>query len=394
MPKPAQKIAKSSAEEARTELVSRITAHAPSAGEHSTAINGLVLFRRTQATACYRAAVEPSLTVFVQGKKRMTLGETEYLCGPSSFFLSSIDVPVESQIVEASEEVPLLSMLLRLDMSIVREILNREELPEAETSSQRRGVAIGQAPAGLLNACSRLMELLDTPEDIPFLSHLIQREIIYRILKTPQGVRLRNIATAGDLGNRTARAITWLRDNYVKRLHMEELAGVARMGVSTLHHQFRALTAMSPLQYQKQLRLPQAQLTKSATRALANSIVNTAAFSANHLCAILRLFVPLALLRRNLMAGATGLEAAASAVTARRSADRKPDFLVNKFLRQGLVRRRSGRETHLHHVKFVQSTRAAASINFSRYINIYYLLRRLEAQSAKSMKGCALRRVA
>ncbi len=120
----------------------------------------------------------------------MTLGETEYLCGPSSFFLSSIDVPVESQIVEASEEVPLLSMLLRLDMSIVREILNREELPEAETSSQRRGVAIGQAPAGLLNACSRLMELLDTPEDTPFLSHLIQREIIYRILKTPQGVRL------------------------------------------------------------------------------------------------------------------------------------------------------------------------------------------------------------
>src|SRR2546422_224254 len=113
--------------------------------------------------------------------------------------------------------------------------------------------------AGLLNACSRLMELLDTPEDIPFLSHLIQREIIYHILKTPQGARLRTIATTGDLGNRTARAITWLKDNYAKRLHMEELAGVARMGVSTLHHQFRALTAMSPLQYQKQLRLQRAR---------------------------------------------------------------------------------------------------------------------------------------
>src|SRR2546428_10788060 len=103
--------------EVRTELVSRIAAHAPSVGEHSTAINGLVLFRRTQATACYRATVEPSLTVFVQGKKRMTLGGTEYLCGPSSILLSYIDVLVESQIVEASEEVPLLSMLLRLDMS-------------------------------------------------------------------------------------------------------------------------------------------------------------------------------------------------------------------------------------------------------------------------------------
>ena len=148
--KPAQEIAKSSAMEVRAELVSRIAAHAPSVGEHSTAIDGLVLFRRTQATACYRAAIEPSLTVFVQGKKRMSLGGTPYLCGPSSFFLSSIDVPIESQIVEASEDVPLLSMLLRLDMSIVREILNREELPEAETSGQPRGVAIGQAPTGVI----------------------------------------------------------------------------------------------------------------------------------------------------------------------------------------------------------------------------------------------------
>jgi len=103
------------------------------------------------------------------------------------------------------------------------------------------------------------MELLDTPEDIPFLSHLIQREIIYRILRTPQGARLRTIATTGDPGNRTARAISWLRDNYTKPLHMEELAGISRMGVSTLHHQFRALTAMSPLQYQKLLRLQRAR---------------------------------------------------------------------------------------------------------------------------------------
>jgi len=222
----------------------------------------------------------------------MSLGGTPYLCGPSSFFLSSIDVPIESQIVEASEEVPLLSMLLRLDMAIVREILNCEELPDAEPSGQPRGVAIGQAPPGLLSACSRLMELLDTPEDIPFLSHLIQREIIYRILKTPQGVRLRTIATTGDLGNRTARAITWLKNNYAKRLHMEELAGVARMGVSTLHHQFRALTAMSPLQYQKQLRLQRARermlmdgvdatsaAYEVATRASANSTASTAVSS-------------------------------------------------------------------------------------------------------------------
>ena len=241
------------------ELAHRIAAHAPSTGEHSTTIPGLLLFRRSQVTACYRAALEPSLTLFVQGKKRMTLGGTAYMCGPSSLFLSSIDVPIESQIVEASEEVPLLSMLLRLDMPIVREMLNHEDLPESTVSPQQRGVAVGQAPAGLLKACSRLMELLDTPEDIPFLSHLIQREIIYRVLRTPQGARLRTIATTGDLGNRTARAIAWLKANYAKPLHMVELANIARMGVSTLHHQFRALTTMSPLQYQKQLRLQTAR---------------------------------------------------------------------------------------------------------------------------------------
>jgi hypothetical protein len=221
---------KSGVAEMRTELARRIVVHAPSAGEHSTAIAGLALFRRTKPTACYRAAYEPSLTVFVQGRKRINLGGTGYLCGAGEFLLSSIDVTVESQIVEASEEMPLLSMLLRLDMSIVREILSRDDLPEPEISSQQRGVAVGQATVGLLRACARLLELLETPEDIPFLSHLVQREIIYRILRTAQGGRLRAIATTGDLSNRTARAITWLKDNHAKPLRMDELAGIVRMG--------------------------------------------------------------------------------------------------------------------------------------------------------------------
>lgn len=243
----------------RKELACKIAGHAPSPGEHPAAIPGLVLFRRTTPTACYRATYEPSLTVFAQGRKRINLGGTEYLCGGSSFLLSSIDVPVQSQIVEASEQVPLLSMLLRLDMPTVREVLSREDLPEPKTSVQCRGLAVGETTAGLLGACARLIELLETPEDIPFLSHLIQREIVYRILRTPQGERLRAIATRGDLSHRTARAIAWLRANYAKPLHMQELAVIARMGVSTLHHQFRALTAMSPLQYQKQLRLQTAR---------------------------------------------------------------------------------------------------------------------------------------
>lgn len=150
-------------------------------------------------------------------------------------------------------------MLLRLDMPLVRDVLRQEFLPESAEATRPGALALGVTTVGLLDACIRLIDLLDAPEDIPFLSSLIQREIIYRILRTPQGERLRAIATTGDLSHRTARAVAWLRINYAKPLRMEELAEIARMGVSTLHHQFRALTAMSPLQYQKQLRLQSAR---------------------------------------------------------------------------------------------------------------------------------------
>jgi len=248
-----------SAIEMRKELARKIAARAQLLGENPTAVSGLALYRREQTTPCFHATYEPSLSVFVQGKKRVNLGGTEYLCDGSSFLLSSIDVPAVGQIVEASKKVPLLSMFLRLDMPTVREVITREDLPDSPTSVQSRGIAVGETTVGLLDACTRLIDLLDTPKDVPFLSHLIQREIVYRILRTPQGERLRSIATTGDLSHRTARAIAWLKENYAKPLRMEELADVARMGVSTLHHQFRGLTAMSPLQYQKQLRLQTAR---------------------------------------------------------------------------------------------------------------------------------------
>ena len=169
--------------------------------------------------------------------------------------LSSLDLPVVSQIVEASEQAPLLSMLLKLDMAAVREILNHEEFQTRNGSSDARGIAIGKTTVDLLKPCWRFLDLLDAPEDIPFLSNLIQREIVYRLLRGPQGARLRAIAKVGDQSHRTAKAIAWLRANYAKPLRLQELSEVAGMGMSTLHHHFRALTAMSPLQYQKQLRL-------------------------------------------------------------------------------------------------------------------------------------------
>jgi AraC-like DNA-binding protein len=241
--------------ELRAALARKIAAHAQTAGGHSTSIPGLTLYRRTTTTPCYPATYEPSLNIFVQGRKRITLGGTTYLCDGSTFLLSSLDLPVVSQIIEASEAVPMLSMLLKLDMLAVREILNHAEFQTSNGSSGTRGLAIGKTTVDLLKPCSRLLDLLDRPEDIPFLSSMAQREIVYRLLRGPQGARLRGIATLGDQSNRTAKAIAWLRTNYAKPLRVEQLAEVARMGMSTLHHHFRALTAMSPLQYQKQLRL-------------------------------------------------------------------------------------------------------------------------------------------
>ena len=113
-------------------------------------------------------------------------------------------MPAQSQIIEASEKTPLLSIFLRLDMPMVREALSRDDIPEGPSSTHRQGLAVGETTVGLLEAAMRMLELLDTPEDIPFLSPLAHREILYRILRTPQAGRLRAIATSGDLVQRTA----------------------------------------------------------------------------------------------------------------------------------------------------------------------------------------------
>jgi AraC-like DNA-binding protein len=246
---------KQSVEKMRAELARKIAKHAVAEGDRLTEIPGLRLYRRSKPTACASAAYEPSLVVFAQGQKRINVGKTIYLCDGSNFLLTSVDLPVVSQVVAATVKEPILGLVLKLEMPAVREILSQQEFHLRGESADARGMAVGVSSVELLDACLRLVDLVDAPEDIPFLSSLIQREIVYRLLRSPQGKHLRAIATLGEKSYRTARAVEWLRMNYAKPLHIEELATMTRMGVSTLHHQFRSLTAMSPLQYQKQLRL-------------------------------------------------------------------------------------------------------------------------------------------
>ena len=247
------------ARELRAELARKIVLFMGSEENRATAIPGLTVHQRRAPTAPCSMTYEPGVTVIAQGRKRVDLGRTTFIYGESRYLLTSVDLPIISQIVEASEEAPCLAMSLKLEMPMVRELLNREDIPVAEAPSDSPAMATGQITPEFLSACCRLVGLLDSPRDIPFLGILIQREIVYRMLRGPEGARLRAIATLGDQSNRTAKAIAWVKAHYARPLRVEDLAQIAGMGVSTLHHHFRALTAMSPVQYQKQLRLQAAR---------------------------------------------------------------------------------------------------------------------------------------
>jgi AraC-like DNA-binding protein len=247
------------ARELRAELTRKIASFMGSEENRATDIPGLTLHQRTAPTARCSMTYQPCVTVIAQGRKRVELGQTTFIYGESRYLLTAVDLPIVSQIIEASAEKPSLALSMKLEMPMVRELLSREEIQWAEAASDSPAMAIGEATAEFLSACCRLVDILDTPQDIPFLSGLVQREIIYRILRGPEGARLRAIATLGDQSHRTAKAIAWIKTNYAKPLRVEDLAQITSMGVSTLHHHFRALTAMSPLQYQKQLRLQAAR---------------------------------------------------------------------------------------------------------------------------------------
>ncbi len=241
--------------ELRAELARKVALFVGSTESRVTDVPGLTLYRHTAPTPPASVTYEPSVALVVQGRKQVELGPNTFLYDASRYLLTSLDLPVISQVIEGSPETPYLCLRLKLEMSAVRELLNREDFPLPLPSSDSPAMTTADTSIELLGAFDRLLDLLNAPLDIPFLSPVIQREIIYRILRGAGGQRLRAIATAGDQSYRTARVIAWIRANYTKTLRVEDLAHIAGMSTSTLHHHFRVLTSMSPLQYQKQLRL-------------------------------------------------------------------------------------------------------------------------------------------
>jgi AraC-like DNA-binding protein len=225
------------------------------ASQMATPVSGLTLYQNTVPTAPNPCSYEPSLLVIPQGKKRVDLGKQSYVFGGATFLLTSIELPIISRVCEASVERPYLAFFLKLDMRMIRDVLHSDEVSIPPPPAGTRGMVLGEATAQLLAPCCRMVQLLETPQDIPFFGKLLQKEIIYRLLQGTQGDRLRSVATLGDQNHRTGKAVNWLRENYEKTLNVDDLASITGMSRSTLHHHFRSLTAMSPLQFQKQLRL-------------------------------------------------------------------------------------------------------------------------------------------
>ncbi|WP_213714169.1 AraC family transcriptional regulator [Cedecea lapagei] len=238
-----------------------------------TAISGITLFRRSSPVAPQAVVYEPSLAIIAQGKKQTLVGNEVYIHDETRFLLTSIDLPTIAEVVDASEDKPYLSILIKLDLQIVRELITEIDLLDIDPAVTFSGLATGPSTDDLFEDSIRLLTLLSTPKDIPIMRNIILRGMFYRVLTSPAGSRLREIVSAGSNSNRIASAVNWLRENYLLPLRIEELAGIANMGVSTLHHHFRLLTSMSPLQYQKQLRLHEAR------RLMLNDGLNTSAAS-------------------------------------------------------------------------------------------------------------------
>lgn len=218
-------------------------------------IEGLKLIQRTSSTDPMPVTYEPILAVVVQGCKQIELGGAVIIYHPTRFLLTSLDLSVLSRVTGASPQKPYVCLALRLGMPVARELVCRIETVAGETVS--RGPAMAKSPVtvGLPDALRRPVALLDAQQDLPLLSGMVRREITCRILRSPAGARLRQISAPGEGSRRVGRAVDRIPRNFRKPPRVAGLAEMAAMAVSIFHRHFRALTNMSPHQYQRKLRL-------------------------------------------------------------------------------------------------------------------------------------------
>lgn len=244
---------------ALTEMSDLISCHAVKEGENKTILEDLTLFRISSPTLPDCWLYDPSVAIIARGHKKITLGGHSFEYNPSQFLLTAIDMPTITQVLSATPEAPYLGLLLKIDLQAVTQLLVDNNEATVQRKVTGSGIGLSPASCSLADAFNRLLRLLDEPGDIPVMAPMIRREIIYRLIRSECGERLRQMAVVGSQGHKINLAIRWLKENFTRPLRIEDLADSVRMSSSTLHVHFRNITSMSPLQYQKWLRLNEAR---------------------------------------------------------------------------------------------------------------------------------------
>jgi AraC-like DNA-binding protein len=242
----------------REELVERM-ARAMRADGTAQPLQGLHLYRHSFPLEQVYSVVEPSLCVVAQGSKEFLLGESRYRYDPFHYLLVTVDLPYVGQVLSASKERPFLSLRLDLAPTLVGEVMVEAGHPSPRDPAEVRAIAVSPVDGHLLDAMVRVARLLDAPDEARVLLPLITQEIIYRLLRGEQGARLRHLAILGGYSPHIGRAIERLRQDFDQPLRIEQMARELGMSVSVFHHHFKAVTALSPLQFQKRLRLLEAR---------------------------------------------------------------------------------------------------------------------------------------
>jgi len=242
----------------RAELVERIAQAMPDDG-FTEPLQGFFLFRRSAPPEMGHSTLKPSLCVIAQGSKEVFIGDSRYHYDPFHFLLTTIELPTVSRVVDASTDRPYLALRLELPSSLVGSVMVETGYNTQSRSVDTRAIDVSPLDANLLDAVVRLVRLLESPDDVPILMPLLMREIIYRLLMGDQGIRLRHLAVLGGYTPDIAKAAQQIRHHFDQPLDIQQLASKLGMSVSSFHHHFKAVTAMSPLQFQKQLRLQEAR---------------------------------------------------------------------------------------------------------------------------------------
>lgn len=227
--------------------------------QFETDISGLRLSRWTHPTPPTSYTHNPSICLIAQGKKQVLLAGDSYVYDSNHFLISSVNLPITANIMEASEEEPYLGLILELDLQEISQLIVDSEFTFDHSNQAQKGIAVGTLSDSLLDAFVRLMTLLDEPDSIKILAPVIKREIFYRLLMSEQGMRLNQIVTTGSHSHQISKAIDWLKNNFVKPLSVGDLASYSGMSKSAFYTHFRSMTSMTPLQFQKKLRLSEAR---------------------------------------------------------------------------------------------------------------------------------------